>query len=293
METARYRAFLTVAEVGSIKKAADVMGYTSSAVSQLIHALEKELNLTLFLRGKRGMQLTSSGEMLIPAVTKLVSQENTIIQLADNLNGMISGRINIASYHSLSSAWMPDLVSAFQNEYPKVRINIYEGTQRDIMERLANGRADLAFFNNSAMTGTYDWIPLREDPMMAVIPVDHKMADAKSFPVKMFKGERFIMPEHGFDYDVLSVLGKANVTPDVYLSTFDSNILLEMVEKGLGVSMINGISIKEEDKSRNVRILPLEPPQSIEMGIAVMSLNEAATAVKKFINMAVRIIADK
>ncbi|MDO4621504.1 MAG: LysR family transcriptional regulator [Eubacteriales bacterium] len=288
MDTARYRAFITAAETGSIRMAAEALGYTSSGISQLIHALEEELQLTLFFRGKKGVTLTAAGETVLPVIRRLVAQENTLLQVSADLNGKIYGTINLASYHSLASAWMPELIGAFQKDFPQVRINLYEGTQKDIVQRLQEGKADLAFFNNSTMTGRYDWIPLQEDPMLAVVPDTHAMAGAVCFPVEKFAGERFIMTEHGFDYDVVEILGQHGIVPDVYLSTFDSYILLDMVERGLGISMINQASLWRCGEERRLRAIPIEPKYSLQMGIAALSLETASPAVRKFAEYAVK-----
>lgn len=293
MDTARYRAFIHAADTGSIKNAGEIMGYTSSGVSQLIKSLEDDLNLTLLFRGKKGVSLTSAGEEVLPAIRRIVSQENTLLQLASDLNGTVAGTINIAAYRSLQGAWMPDIISEFQKEYPMVRINLYEGTQKEIQERLISGKADMAFFNNSMMTGRYDWIPLMDDPMLAVLPANHPKADADVFPIENFEGERFIMPEHGFDYDVVELLGQHGVMPDVYLSTFDSTILLEMVGRGLGVSLINGSCMIGWNNEYGLKAIPIEPYEFLHMGIAVLSLKEAAPAVKKFIEYSRRALDDK
>lgn len=290
MDTARYRAFLMASDTGSIRSAADILGYTSSGVSQLIHALESELNVTLFLRGKKGVTLTAAGEALLPVIQNLISQENHVLQLAADMNGTVSGTVNIASYHGLANAWMPDVISAFQKTYPKVRVNLYEGTQQDIMERLQSGKSDIAFFNNSTMSGKYDWIPLLDDPMLAVVPASHPMANATVFPVDKFVGERFIMPEHGYDFDVLDILSEFKITPDVYLSTLDTYILLEMVKKELGISMINGTCLYGRKNDGKLSVIPLTPARSIQMGIAVLSLKDATPAVQKFTELARTII---
>lgn len=90
------------------------------------------------------------------------------------------------------------------------------------------------------------------------------------------------MPEHGFDYDVVELLGHHGVVPDVYLSTFDSTILLEMVGRGLGVSLINGSCMLGWDNKYGLKAIPLEPYESLHMGIAVMSLDNSSPAVRKF-----------
>lgn len=293
MDTARYRAFLHAADTGSIKNAGEIMGYTSSGVSQLIRSLEDDLDLTLLFRGKKGVSLTSAGEEVLPAIRRIVSQENTLFQLASDLNGTVAGTINVAAYRSLQGAWMPDIISEFQQEFPKVRINLYEGTQKDIQDRLMSGKADMAFFNNSMMTGRYDWIPLMDDPMLAALPADHPLANEEVFHIENFEGERFIMPEHGFDYDVVELLGQHGVMPDVYLSTFDSTILLEMVGRGLGVSVINGSCMLGWNNEYGLKAIPLEPYESLHMGIALLSLKEAAPAAKKFAEYAEKYIKTK
>ncbi|SDB15901.1 LysR family transcriptional regulator [Eubacterium oxidoreducens] len=292
MDTARYRAFLTAAETGSIRNAADVLGYTSSGVSQLIKSLEEDLQLILFFRGKKGVTLTSAGEMVFPVIHKIVSQENHLMQLAADLNGTVFGTVNVDTYHSLAAAWMPEIISAFQQIYPEVRINLFEGTQQDIVERLLTGRSDVAIFNDSAMSGKYDWIPLKEDPMLAVVPITHPMAQEEVFPIEKFEGERFIMPEHGYDFDVMRILAPYKIKPDIYLSTFDSYIVLEMVEKELGISMVNGACMKDREQDGKLKALPLEPPNSLEMGIAVISLKDAAPAVLKFIEYTEKIMKE-
>ena len=290
MDTARYRAFLMAEDTGSIRNAADILGYTSSGVSQLIRALEAELNVKLFHRGKRGVSLTTSGELMLPVIRSLVAQENQLLQLASDMNGTVLGTVNVATYHSLASAWMPAVIGVFQKRYPEVRVNLFEGTQRDIIDRLRAEKADIAFFNDSAMTGKYDWIPLMDDPMLAVLPASHPLAGESAFPIEKFDGERFIMPDHGYDFDVLDILSEFRITPNIYLSMFDSYILLSMVESGLGVSIINSACLQGKQISGKVRAMPLSPFRSIQMGIAVPSLRDAAPAVRRFAECAKTVI---
>ncbi len=250
------------------------------------------MHLTLFLRGKKGVSLTSSGEMVFPVIQKMITQENHLMQLAADLNGTVLGTVNVATYHSLASAWMPEIISQFQKVYPKVRINLYEGTQRDIEERLFSGRTDVAIFNDSAVSGKYDWIPLKEDALLAVVPIDHPMAQEKAFPIPQFKDQRFIMPEHGYDYDVMRLFAPYKINPDVYLSTFDSYIVLEMVEKQLGVSIVNEACLKGRRNNDKLKVLPLDPPDSLQMGIALLSIKDAAPAVLKFIEYTKKVTQD-
>ena len=180
---------------------------------------------------------------------------------------------------------MPSLISGFQKKYPNIRIQLFEGTQQDILQYLDDRTVNLAFFNCSD-TKNYDWLPLMKDRMVAVLPTNHPMAKNELFPVEACRYERFIMPEHGQDQDVFDMLDEVNVKPDVYLSTFDSFTAIAMIEKGLGISIMNEISIPTRT-SRDIVTLPTVPEHYIEMGIALPSIAQASPAVKKFISYAV------
>ena len=80
MDTSRYQAFLSAAETGSIKNAAEELGYTPSGVSQLIKALEEELGFTLLYRSKKGVSLTLEGRRLRPTIREILESENRLFQ---------------------------------------------------------------------------------------------------------------------------------------------------------------------------------------------------------------------
>ncbi len=285
MDTARYQAFLTAAETGSIKNAAEELGYTPSGVSQLIKALEEELGFTLLYRSKKGVSLTQEGRRLRPTIREILGSENRLFQMASEMRGLSIGDINIAAYHCLAAGWMPSLISGFQKKYPNIRIQLFEGTQQDILQYLDDRMVNLAFFN-CADTINYDWLPLMKDRMVAVLPKDHPMAENEVFPLEACRDDRFIMPEHGQDQDVLDMLEEVNVKPNIYLSTFDSFTAIAMIEKGLGISIMNELSIPPEN-NREIVTLPTVPEHFIEMGIALPSIAQASPAVKKFISYAV------
>ena len=285
MDTARYQAFLMAAETGSIKNAAEELGYTPSGVSQLIKALEEELGFTLLYRSKKGVSLTQEGRRLRPTIREILGAENRLFQMASEMRGLSIGDINIAAYHCLAAGWMPSLISGFQKKYPNIRIQLFEGTQQDILQYLDDRMVNLAFFN-CADTINYDWLPLMKDRMVAVLPKNHPMAENEVFPLEACRDERFIMAEQGQDQDVLDMLDEVNVKPNIYLSTFDSFTALAMIEKGLGISIMNEISIPPES-NRDIVTLPTVPEHFIEMGIALPSIAQASPAVKKFIAYAV------
>ena len=177
METARLKAFIEAAEKGSIKAAADSLGYTPSAISQLVKALEKELGLTLFKRSQKGVAMTAEGEELAPLVRSYLAREDEIYRLASELNGVTTGKLTIATYPSVAVAWLPEIVRSFKNDYPGIQISIMESIRSDIFRHFEQNEADIAFLAYSEPM-PYEWIPLAEENVIAALPEDHELASA-------------------------------------------------------------------------------------------------------------------
>ena len=287
MDTARYKAFITAAETGTISKAADAMCYTPSGVSQLIGALEQELGLTLLERTRKGVSLTSSGRALLPVMRDLLRQEERLYEISSSLKGLDTGSICIASLTSIAAHWLPEVIARFQEDYPNVELSLVEGIRQDVCDLLDEGRADIGFMSYIDNMN-YDWIPLAEDRMLAVLPANHPLAGAKSFPLERCSSEPFIMPAMGRDEDVDALFQRFGITPDIRFSTQQNFAAMSMVEKGLGISVMN--ELITEGWQCNVAKLPLDPPQQMTMGIAVRGLEHAAPAAKCFIDYAVRLL---
>ena len=290
METARCRAFLAAAETGSFSKAAEALSYTPSGVNQLVTALEKELGFPVFRRNTKGVTLTENGEMLLPAVREFLRQEDRIFELSAEMNGLLIGSVTIAAYSSIATHWLPAVISAFQQDYPQIRIRLMEGIWQEVSKWLDDRAADIGFF--SYQEGMpYEWIPLAEDPMLALLPKDHPLAGAEAYPLKECDNDRFIMPALGCDDDVTALFAKNGIVPNVQFTTLESFSVMSMVEQGLGMSVMN--QLITEKRICDVVKLPLDPPSQITLGIALHSKADISPAVRMFLKYAVRMLTKK
>ena len=290
METARCRAFLAAAETGSFSKAAEALSYTPSGVNQLVTALEKELGFPVFRRNTKGVTLTENGEMLLPAVREFLRQEDRIFELSAEMNGLLIGSVTIAAYSSIATHWLPAVISAFQQDYPQIRIRLMEGIWQEVANGLDDRAADIGFF--SYQEGMpYEWIPLAEDPMLALLPKDHPLAGAEAYPLKECANDRFIMPALGCDDDVTALFAKNGIVPNVQFTTLESFSVMSMVEQGLGMSVMN--QLITEKRICDVVKLPLDPPSQITLGIALHSKADISPAVRMFLKYAVRMLTKK
>lgn len=285
METARCKAFLAAAETGSFTHAAEQLHYTPSGVSQLVNALERELNLTLLRRSKRGVSVTTDGEALLPVVREFLRQEDRLYQIAGELNHLLTGTLRIYSYSSLATHWLPPVIGAFHNQYPQVTLRMREGTRNQAEEWINQNIVDLAFYSYTDGI-RHDWFPIAEVPILAVLPRSHPLADAPAYPLKNCSEESLILYSLGQDDDINNMLRDNHIHANVALTTLENYSALAMVEQNLGITLINQIAA--QSCPFDVVQLPLDPPQYITVGIAVPSYHSATPAVREFVQFAMK-----
>ena len=285
METARCKAFYYAAETGSITKAAEVMVYTPSGVSQLIQALESELDLKLLYRDKKGVSLTEEGKRFLPIVQDIIQGEESMMQLSEECHGLSVGTVRIAAYSSIATHWLPAVIKEFQEAYPNIVVELMEGVRQEVSNWLLKRQADIAFMTYREPM-PFEWIDLAEDPMLAVLNKSHPLAKAKKYPIKNCEQERFIMPAQGQDEDVNEMLENNNLSLNIVFKTQENFPAIAMIEQGLGMSIMNNLITKKLDY--DVVKIPVDPPQHITFGIAIPSLRSASPAVKKFVDVAVK-----
>ena len=289
MESARCKAFIESAERGSFRAAAEALGYTPSAVSQLVAALEKDLGLNLLIRSKKGVTMTSEGEKLAPIVRSYLAREKEMYELASEMQGVSIGNLTIAAYPSVATTWLPEIVRNFQRDYPDVQFSIMEGIRSEIFKHLDDHVADMGFMAY-AEPMDYEWTPLAEEAVIAVVPEHHRFAGAKSYPIGDCEKDDFIMTSWGKDVEIQNIFKKNKVSPNVKYTTYDTPATLAMVRMGLGVSFVNELSAQYWND--HLVKLPLDPPQKVEFGIAYTSKDHMTAAAKKFYDYAVRLLKE-
>ena len=284
MESARCKAFMYAADTGSFTKAAERLNYTPSGVSQLVGALENETGLTLLKRTRKGVTLTSDGEILLPAVREFLEKENRIYELAAEVKGLLVGSVTIAAYSSISTHWLPEVIRDFEQNYPQIEIRLMEGIRQEVTRWLDEKKADIGFLSYQEPM-PYEWTPLDYDEMLAVLPKDHLYASKESYPLINCETDSFIMPALGRDDDVVSLFERNGIKLNIHFTTLENFATMAMIEKGLGMSVMNNL-ITEKWNCDIVKI-PVDPPSRITLGLAVPSYKQASPAVKRFIKYAV------
>lgn len=283
MDVLKCKAFVTAADEGSFTAAGRLMGYTPSGISQLVSAMEAEFGFSLLTRKSNGVVLTREGESIYPIAVEYIEKEAEIYRAATELSGMYKGNVMIATFASIAAHTLPGIIKDFTDLHPSINIQIEETTKNRIEKMVASGKADLAFCSRLS-NPSYVWIPFAEDRMVAVLPKDHPYADKDSYPIKQCRKEDVIMPSEGDDADVRDLLKKYGIAPNIRLTTLENYTAINMVEKGLGIAIMND-GITRYWQTDTVMV-PLDPPANLTMGITLPDLDSAAPAVREFVTFA-------
>ena len=279
MDIKKYSLFADVAETGNFTKSGDRMGYTQSGVSHILKSLETEIGFSLFIRTKQGVKLTPNGELVLPLVRALLNCNENLEQTVNDINGLETGQLAIATFSSISIHWLPKIIHQFQQIYPRIDIHLMEGGTDDIVSWVEDDIVDFGFLSKRHIKNL-EWIPLCEDPLMAVVPTDYPMSSDDVFPITAFQDKNFIISATGTDYDVHHALRTSDVTPNILFSSKDDHAIISMIANKLGISILPKLVLRNcEDQ---ILAIPLDPYHSRELGIALKSRQDMTPAAIKF-----------
>ena len=192
MERINAEVFVTVSKLGSYRKAAEKLGYTTAGISYIVGNMEEQAGFRLFIREYGGVRLTPEGEALLPFMQKLFDYEQTVNEQIDRMKGLATGYIRFISINTVIVCWLPSILRGFKEKYPGIKIELTscEGPAKGI-RMIQENDADCGFL----ATDTADDIELfelREEPDVAVVAENHPMADKAVFPVAEMENYPFI-----------------------------------------------------------------------------------------------------
>lgn len=290
MESKKLEALLMAVDLGSFTKAAEVLGYTQSGLTHMMNSLEKEVGFTLLERGRSGVRLTEEGERIAPAVREFLQANARLDSVIEQVASSRTEIIRVSAYASIAMHWLPGIIQRFREECPDVDVDIRMADHVDVpYELLAQGKMD-AILVSPQDEGQYEWVHLADDPMFAVLPRDFDTQGMTAFPLAAFEARDFIMPSQGFDKGIMRIFNRIGVKPHILPTWVDDPTVISMVSHGLGVSMMTELTVR--GRTDGVKLLPVEPASSRELGLAVRSLDAASDGLRHFIDCTKRVVAE-
>jgi len=277
----KYFAFVKTVECGSFSKAAEILSYSQSGISRMIHDLEIEWNTTLLERGRGGVRLTSDGQKILPFAQNVCNEYLILQEQVKELNGLESGLIRIGTFSSAATHWLPNIIKRFKQDYPHIEYELLLGDYTEIEEWIIKGRVDCGFLRIPSQEAL-DTIFLEQDRLMAILPEGHPLASQETFPIAALCEEPFLLLEKGTKAEISAIFERNNLKPNIQFTTWDDYAIMSMVESGLGISILPELILKRIPYRIVAKELNIPAYRSI--GLALRDKRNAPLAVKRFLN---------
>lgn len=275
----RYGIFCRVVEQGSFTRAAEELGYSQSAVSQNVRALEQETGVTLLSRRKDGVQLTQDGQEFYPYIQSIFQAEQALERKRQETMGLQNSLIRIGTFTSVSRNLLPPMMKRFKEKYPDVRFVLRQGEYTSIPQWIRQGEIDFGFVNQDAVEGMKTRL-LYEDHMLAVLPQGHRLEGKSSLTLQDISTEPLILLDEGEHSVLLDAFHSAGLTPNLAYEVYDDYSILSMVRQGLGISVLYEKVVAGFEQGLSLR--PIQESPRRRVALSWVSWDTMPYAARRF-----------
>jgi len=281
MNILKYMAFIKTVEYGSFTKAAEILNYSQSGISRMINDLEREWKITLLERNRSGVKLTSDGMRVLPYAKSLCDEYQKLQMQVDDIQGVQSGIIRIGTFSSVATHWLPNIIKAFQKDYPGIDYELLLGDYTEIEEWISVGRVDCGFLRLPTKP-EFEIIFLEQDKLLAILPENHPLTKNEKVSLAALCDEPFMLLEKGAKAEISEVFERNGLVPKTRFTTWDDYAVMSMVESGLGLSILPQLILKRVPY--NIVAKELDVPAYRDIALAIRERKTASLAVKRFLD---------
>jgi len=258
LETRHLRLVVAIADHGSLTRAGNQLHLTQSALSHQLTDLESQLGVKLFQRLGKRMDPTLAGERLIGRARVTLQQ---LREMEHEVKEIASGReavLRIATECYTCYHWLPAVLQAFGERYPKIEIQIVASATARPIRALLAGKIDICIVLQRPRDRRIESVPLFDDELVAVVAPTHPLASRPYLEAGDFAGEHLLNyspPEESYLFQHL--LTPAGVTPRQFSQIQLTEAIIELVKSGLGVGALASWAVQPHVRAGTLRAIPL------------------------------------
>jgi DNA-binding transcriptional LysR family regulator len=234
------RLFVAVVDAGSLTAGADRFGISLAAASKRIAELEQHCGVPLLQRGQRGVTATPDGQTLHRHAIEVVARLEQLAQAVDDFHSGASGHLRLCANPSAFGGFLPRVLAAYANRYPKVTIDLEDALSEEGIRAVQKGLAELAVIGDNVPCEGLETVVCNVDRLVLLVPAGHALAAHAQVPV-----------EAAFDHELITLARSASLTRKimaaadavkrtphirVQVRSFDS--MCRMVASGLGLAIL-------------------------------------------------------
>ena len=239
MELRTLRYFTVVARELNITRAAEKLNMSQPPLSNQIKALEEELGVRLFIRGKRHLELTEEGALLLRRALQMQELADKTRQEIASLREGMTGTVYLSMVEGRAPFLAAQWIAGFREEFPLVRYNLWNGSSDDVLDRLRKGLADLAVIAAPYDSEHLEGFPVGREPWAAMLHPDHPLAkEPGDIPLSSLVGEPLIVPSRKSRVEAIRRwFGEIGAEPQILCEMSNYMDAVALTSQGVGVSI--------------------------------------------------------
>src|SRR5215469_10197303 len=184
VDLAQLEMFVATVDAGGVQKAATRVFRTQPAVTMALHRLEDEIGAPLFDRSNRGAYvLTPTGELLYRSAKRLLRLRDETLAEVRDLHGLQRGKVRIGANESTMNYLLPKLVAAFQEKFPKVKLELWRQNSAGLIQEVKENSVDLAFIGFMPEEKEIEAMPVMRDELVIIVPPDHPLCSRRQIRI--------------------------------------------------------------------------------------------------------------
>ena len=257
MEFRQLQTFVTITHAESFSRAAELLGYSQSAVTVQIRLLEEELQVRLFDRMGKKTVLTAQGRQLLEYANRIIQEVNqaksAIVQDTE-----LSEPLHVGTLESLCFSKLPPLLGYFRSNYPKVPVKVTTATPKELIAMMEKNQLDLIYFLDRPRYNN-NWnkeLEVRE-PIVFVTSPESPLASRKGLRLAEILEEPFFLTEKNENYrrELDQYLESRDRVITPFLEASNTEFIIQMIRRNRGVSFLPYFAVQESVRAGQLAVL--------------------------------------
>lgn len=266
MTITQLKYVLSVAEYKNFTVAAEHSFVTQPTLSMQIQKLEDELDVQIFNRSKKPIELTEVGKKVVEQAKIIVNESNRITDIVHQHKGFVGGEFRLGIIPTIMPTLLPMFLNNFTNRYPKVKLIIEELTTEEIIRKLTDGHIDAGLAATPLENEAIKERPLYYEPFVGLIPQDHRLFKQKTIEAEELEMDDILLLEDGhcFKESVINLCRtyKSDNNKGFQLESGSFDTLIKLSKEGLGMTLLpylHTLDLPESDQ-KYLREFSSPPP---------------------------------
>jgi len=281
------RVFYYAAKNLNYTAAARELFISQPAVTAQVKSFEEFCNLKLFKKRGRRVYLTDEGKSLYAYAAKIFKFEKEIENVIDDMRELKRGILSLGTTKAYARYFMPLMITTFHRNFPKIKIQLNEGSSLDMIHSLLDFKIEVAVIAKAEDNPEVNFSPFSQEEMAVIVSRNHPLAQKQSITFKDLAKEPFIMKEKGSGTRKLveESFEKEDCLPNILMETSNTEFIKQLVQRGEGVSFVVKEAVVAELKDKKMAIVTLSGPKIyLDVSIAYLKEQILSPPAKAFVD---------